>query len=149
MISQHWFRWWLGVIRQQAITWTNVDPDLCRQNELICDMLEQHVWVNQVSKTCFLTDFLIFSQLVWCWIFSVDHWAPVSYVLQTIWPFLNFRNIFWKSGVLGIFPESWKIFLHFSLDHISVPKTWQMTLTFLVNSSWTCSRKEVLSTTIE
>ena len=32
MISQHWFRWswwWLGVIRQQAITWANVDPDLC------------------------------------------------------------------------------------------------------------------------
>ena len=30
MISQHWFRKWLGAIRQQAITWANVDPDLCR-----------------------------------------------------------------------------------------------------------------------
>ena len=30
MISQHWFRWWLGAIRQQAITWTNVDTDPCR-----------------------------------------------------------------------------------------------------------------------
>ena len=30
MISQHWFRWWLGAVRQQAITWVNVDPDLCR-----------------------------------------------------------------------------------------------------------------------
>ena len=29
MISQHWFRWWLGAVRQQAITWANVDPDLC------------------------------------------------------------------------------------------------------------------------
>ena len=29
MISQHWFSWWLGAIRQQAITWTNVGPDLC------------------------------------------------------------------------------------------------------------------------
>ena len=29
MISQHSFRWWLGAVRQQAITWTNVDPDLC------------------------------------------------------------------------------------------------------------------------
>ena len=28
MISQHWFRQWLGAIRQQAITWTNVDPDI-------------------------------------------------------------------------------------------------------------------------
>ena len=30
MISQHWFRWWLGAIRQQAITWANVDPVFCR-----------------------------------------------------------------------------------------------------------------------
>ena len=30
MISQHWFRWWLGAVRQQAITWGKVDPDLCR-----------------------------------------------------------------------------------------------------------------------
>ena len=30
MISQHWVRWWLGAVRQQAITWANVDRDLCR-----------------------------------------------------------------------------------------------------------------------
>ena len=29
MISQHWFRKWLGAVRQQATTWANVDPDLC------------------------------------------------------------------------------------------------------------------------
>ena len=29
MISQHWLRSWLGAIRQQAITWANIDPDLC------------------------------------------------------------------------------------------------------------------------
>ena len=28
LISQQWFRWWLSVVRQQAITWANVDPDL-------------------------------------------------------------------------------------------------------------------------
>ena len=28
MISHHWFRWWLGAVRQQAITWTSVDQDL-------------------------------------------------------------------------------------------------------------------------
>ena len=28
--SRHWFRYWLGVIRHQAITWANVDPNLCR-----------------------------------------------------------------------------------------------------------------------
>ena len=26
--SQHWFRYWIGAVRQQAITWANVDPDL-------------------------------------------------------------------------------------------------------------------------
>ena len=25
---QHWFSWWLGTIRQQAITWANVDPNI-------------------------------------------------------------------------------------------------------------------------
>ena len=29
MVSQHWCRLWLGAVRQQAITWANVDPDLC------------------------------------------------------------------------------------------------------------------------
>ena len=29
MIHQQWFRLWLGAIRQQAITWANVDLDLC------------------------------------------------------------------------------------------------------------------------
>ena len=27
MESQHWFREWLDAIRQQAITWANVDSD--------------------------------------------------------------------------------------------------------------------------
>ena len=31
MVSQHWYRKWLGAVRQQAITWANVDPDPCRQ----------------------------------------------------------------------------------------------------------------------
>ena len=30
IISQHWFRQWLGAVRQQAITLANVDPDPCR-----------------------------------------------------------------------------------------------------------------------
>ena len=30
VMSQHWFKLWLGAIRQQAITWANVDPDVCR-----------------------------------------------------------------------------------------------------------------------
>ena len=30
MISQYLPRSWLGAIRQQAITWANIDPNLCR-----------------------------------------------------------------------------------------------------------------------
>ena len=29
MVNQYWFRYWLGAVRHQAITWANVDPDLC------------------------------------------------------------------------------------------------------------------------
>ena len=29
MSTQHWFGQWLGAVRQQAIAWANVDPDLC------------------------------------------------------------------------------------------------------------------------
>ena len=29
MRRQHWLRWWLGAIRQLAITWANVDQDIC------------------------------------------------------------------------------------------------------------------------
>ena len=33
-MSQHWFRWWPGAVRQQAITWANVDPHPCRHMTL-------------------------------------------------------------------------------------------------------------------
>ena len=29
--SQHWFRLWLGAVRQEANTWADVGPDLCRR----------------------------------------------------------------------------------------------------------------------
>ena len=31
MISQHWVRLWLGAIRQQAISWANIDTDFCHR----------------------------------------------------------------------------------------------------------------------
>ena len=37
MRNQHWFMWWLGAVRQQAITWASVDLDVAiwlRINEL-------------------------------------------------------------------------------------------------------------------
>ena len=63
MISQHCFRQWLGAVRHQAITWANVDPDLCRclvslgHNELInlCVLKGfEKIWryISMVSITC-------------------------------------------------------------------------------------------------
>ena len=36
MISQHWYRKWLGAARQQAIIWLNIDPDLYRHMASQC-----------------------------------------------------------------------------------------------------------------
>ena len=38
MTSKHWFMQWLCAIKQQAITWVDVDPDLLSvvHNELMC-----------------------------------------------------------------------------------------------------------------
>ena len=65
MISQHWCRWWLGAIRHHAITWANVDPDLCchmaslDHNELVhegyCSLLVSN-WdrVESCERICIL-----------------------------------------------------------------------------------------------
>ena len=52
-LSQHWFRWWLGAVRKQAITWASVDTDLCRHmtsvghNELT--LYKQHQIILQIN----------------------------------------------------------------------------------------------------
>ena len=45
MIGQHSFRWWLGAIRQQAITWANVDPKLWRHMASVGhnELTSQHI----------------------------------------------------------------------------------------------------------
>ena len=45
MISQHWFRYWLGAVRPQAITWANIDPDLCHIASLSPNELTHWGWV--------------------------------------------------------------------------------------------------------
>ena len=54
MISQHWFRECLDAVRQQAITWANVDPDHCRHMvSLGHNELNILVWVTERSCTKF------------------------------------------------------------------------------------------------
>ena len=47
MISQHWFRWWLGAVRQQAMTWRNVK---CRSASLYG--IPRPQWVNDALAPC-------------------------------------------------------------------------------------------------
>ena len=69
LTSQHWFRYWLGAARQKAITWANVDLDLCHQMVSLghCELTRlllgwhrkiTHVWaVWDISITHPLTTF--------------------------------------------------------------------------------------------
>ena len=56
LISQHWFRKWLGAAGQHAIIWTNVEPDLSRHmalldlNQLLKDMGKSLTWAQKKKK---------------------------------------------------------------------------------------------------
>ena len=86
MISQHWFRYWLGAVRQQAITWTNVDPDLSRHmaslghNELKAIELNfDYYHYSAVTHVIWITRLFV-QQLVWANIkkknIKVLHYCP-------------------------------------------------------------------------
>ena len=51
-IHQHWFRYWFGAIRQQAVTWANFDPDLCRHMASLGYKLGPEKW-STFSHTIF------------------------------------------------------------------------------------------------
>ena len=78
MIGQHWFRQWLGAVRQQAITWTNVDLDPCRHmasigyKELINNWLwpSDAIWRHRPVS--------IMAQVI-----PVYLWAPSHYLSST------------------------------------------------------------------
>ena len=40
---------WLGAIRQQAITWANVDPDLCRHVASLGQDELTEIWVTDLQ----------------------------------------------------------------------------------------------------
>ena len=56
MVGQHWFRYWIGAVRQQAIIWANVMPDLSRHmvslghNELINGLVIQSFFSPNTHK---------------------------------------------------------------------------------------------------
>ena len=47
LVSQHWFRYWLGAVRQQAITWTYVDH--VKHHHMVSlslNKFKRHRWKN-------------------------------------------------------------------------------------------------------
>ena len=52
MINQHYFRYWLGAIRQQAITWVNVHPDQFHHMASVGHKLVWSIYMYSI-KMCF------------------------------------------------------------------------------------------------
>ena len=78
-VSQHCFRQWPGAIRQQAITWAKVDPDLCchmallGHNDLTLDMLQ---FVRKYGNA--FAFYFVFQN--WC---SAGSWNPSFWKTRT------------------------------------------------------------------
>ena len=53
LIRQHWFRYCLGADRQQAITWGNVETDLCHRSESLGHNELRQEWIYS-GPCCFV-----------------------------------------------------------------------------------------------
>ena len=70
MISQHWFRWWLGAIKQQSVTWANVDLGLCHHMPSLGHNESNYNWyiINYYSGQNLLRIPITFSEhITWIW----------------------------------------------------------------------------------
>ena len=100
IISQHWFRWWLGAIRQQAITWADIDPELCHHmvslghNELT-HLLVPHICVGGYGQHWFRQ---------WLVAYSVP-----SHYLNQCWVIINWTL---RNKLQLNFDQNKKLFIH-------------------------------------
>ena len=99
IISQHWFRQWLGAIRQQAITWANVDLDPCRHmtslghNELKQNMSWRHVnsfpWHWKTARLPghmpIKSDLLHLTGKLWITLYFFSVWSRTP-TMSSSWP---------------------------------------------------------------
>ena len=77
MISQHWFRWWLGAVRQQAITGTNVDLDPCRHMASLghSELIQvQYIPRNMHTVFALLCFFVLIHWLIFPYPSGLLHW---------------------------------------------------------------------------
>ena len=108
MISQHWLRWWLGAVRQQAITWANFDPDLSHHmaslgpNELkftstACEITLRWMPQNTLDNKSTLVEVMAChwpNVVPYLCCYMTYHWATMSnWVRATFWLFLFIATI--------------------------------------------------------
>ena len=97
-ISQYWLRWWLGTIGQQAITWTNVCPDVWRhmtslnQNTTrlytqgIRSWSKDNVVMNGITGSKIWLIWVIRIQKKLAWRFHAISWHVIPlWLTDTIW----------------------------------------------------------------
>ena len=86
MASQLWFRWWLGAVRQQAITWSNVDPDLYQDNELRPGQNSRQPSCRRHEKYTFHDDVIKWKHLPRYWpLVRGIHRSPVTFPHKDQW----------------------------------------------------------------
>ena len=80
MKNQHLYRFCLGAVRQQAITWANVDPDICRNMASLWQNLCMVPKTNQPISMPYMTSLGPMSQK---YIYIYIPLNDISYTCQT------------------------------------------------------------------
>ena len=104
---QHWFRQWLGVIRQQAITWAKVDPDLY----LIISPSATVIFNSPPPSAAYMRQWIrsvLVQTMAWCLYgtkplsepmlgyFQLDHWEQISVKFWPKYKTFHSRKCIWK-----------------------------------------------------
>ena len=106
MRNKHWFRWWLGAIRQQAITLTSVEPDLHHHltslgHDELSNMSHWFYWMCMITNTGYdlliknISSFIYHTMsiviLCFCGFIFVKHMQSLPYAIINIYK-LNLPN---------------------------------------------------------
>ena len=138
MISPRWFSQWLGAIRQQVVTWANVDPDMCHymvslsHNELIVYNSKWPPLTMKLDKFCWLVRIFVVILAIY-WLCKRILLIVVFYIenkTKTDYCFINLKACFWATAKwwMWIERDSWEKYNNKCL-YIVVFKLW---LVFLV-----------------
>ena len=107
--SQHWYRWWLGAVRQQAVTWTNVDTDLCHHmvsqghNELSVHILRPVLGLPFANR--WVSTLVPGHQQAQCWL-TINSLKPGDTCMHCCSPSSLLQVMAWHRAGAKPFPEA-------------------------------------------